>query len=81
MKPELYTRVVLIRDVPEEKLWRGDLAWVIDFWEHPSNGEPGAIIEIINVLGESLRVATAPLSAIEPAQADQVPAVRELESA
>jgi ABC-type hemin transport system substrate-binding protein len=78
MKPELYTRVVLVRDLGAEGLCRGDLAWVVDYLDHPMGNEAGAVLEIFNVLGESLRVVTVPVSAIAPAQADQVPAVREL---
>ena len=78
MKPELYTRVVLVRDVVDQGLRRGDLAWLVDVLDHPSGGEEGAILEIFNVLGESLRLVTVPVSAIAPAHADQVPAAREL---
>jgi hypothetical protein len=78
MKPELYTRVVVLRDLLAAGLRRGDLAWVIDYLAHPTDNEEGAVLEIFNVLGESLRVVTVPISAIAPAQADQVPAVREL---
>lgn len=81
MKPELYTRIVLTCDVPAEGLHRGDLAWVVDYLPHPAQGEEGAIIEIFNVLGKSLRVAIVPISAIAPVQADQVPTVRELAAA
>ena len=41
-------------------------------------GEEGAILEIFNALGESIGIATVPVSAIEPLRADQVPAVRSL---
>ena len=78
MKPELYTRVVLTRNVPEEKLKQGDLAWVIEYLEHPEGGEEGALLEIFNALGESLRIATVPVSAIASLRPNQVPTVREL---
>ncbi len=58
MKPELYTRVALTRNMPEEKLTQGDLAWVVEYLEHPQGGEEGVILEIFNALGESLRIAT-----------------------
>jgi hypothetical protein len=29
MKPKLYQRIMLTRDVPEENLKEGDLAWLI----------------------------------------------------
>lgn len=76
MKPELYSRVVVNRDIPDENLYKGDVATVVEYLEHPSGGEEGAILEIFNVLGESLGIATVPVSAIEPLRADYVPAVR-----
>jgi hypothetical protein len=76
MKPELYSRIVVNRDIPGEDLHRGDVATVIEYLEHPGGGEDGAILEVFNVLGESLGVATVPVSAIEPLRADYVPAVR-----
>ena len=39
-------------------------------------GEAGAILEVFNVLGESIDVVTVPVSAIAPLTADQIPAVR-----
>ena len=76
MKPDLYSRVVVNRDIPGEGLHRGDVATVIEYLEHPGGGEEGAILEIFNVLGESLGIATVPVSAIEPLRAEYVPAVR-----
>ncbi len=79
MSPELYQRVVVNRDIPDENLKKGDVAWIIDYLVHPSGGEEGAILEVYNALGESIRVATVPVSAIGTLRADQVPAIRELE--
>jgi hypothetical protein len=76
VKPELYSRVILNRDVPSEHLRQGDIATVIDFLIHPHGGEEGAILEIFNVLGESVGIATVPVSAIEPMNANYVPAAR-----
>jgi hypothetical protein len=67
------------RDIPSENLKKGDIAWLIDYVEHPSGGEEGAILEVFNVLGDSIAVATVPVSAIEALRADQIPAVRQLE--
>jgi hypothetical protein len=79
MKLEPYQRVVVSRDMPEESLQKGDVAWLIDYVEHPSGGEEGAILEVFNALGESIRVATVPISAIEAMRADEVLTVRQLE--
>ncbi|MEP7285880.1 MAG: DUF4926 domain-containing protein [Chloroflexota bacterium] len=38
MKPELYSRVVVNRDLPEEHLRRGDVATVVEYLEHPNGG-------------------------------------------
>lgn len=76
LKPKLYSRVVVNRDIPEENLRHGDVATVIEYLEHPHGGEEGAILEIFNVLGESLDIATVPVSAIEELSADYVPAAR-----
>ncbi len=76
MKPELYTDVVLTRDVPSENLRKGDVATVIDYLEHPSGGEEGAILEVFNALGESIAIATVPVSAIEAPRPEHIPSVR-----
>jgi hypothetical protein len=76
MKPELYQRVVLTRDLPEEKLRKGDLAWLIDYVPHPARGEEGAVLELFNVMGDSIAVVTVPISAIAPLSADLVPVAR-----
>ncbi len=68
MKPELYERAVLSRDVPSENLKKGDVATLVEYLEHSSGGEEGAILEVFNAVGES--IAIAPLSA------DHMPTVR-----
>jgi len=78
-KPELYTRVVLSRDVPEENLRRGDVATVIDYVAHPAGGEEGAILEVFNALGETIHVSVVPVSAIETLRPEHVPTVRLVE--
>jgi hypothetical protein len=79
MKLDLYQEIVLVYDVPEAQLKQGDVATLIDFVPHPYGGEAGAVLEIFNALGESIRVATVPTSAVESLRSDHVPAVRQLE--
>lgn len=76
MKLELYRRVMVNRDVPEENLKQGDLARLVDYARHPRGGEDGAVLEIFNVLGESLRVAVVPVSAVEALRPELIPSVR-----
>lgn len=78
MEPELYTRVVLNRDLPEANLQRGDTVMYIDYLSVES-GEAGAILEVFNALGESIDVVTVPISAIEPLRAEYIPSVRLLD--
>ena len=75
MQIELYTRIVLLRDVPEEGLKQGDTAMYIEHLP-VSDGEDGAILEVFNALGESIAVVTVPISLIAPLRADYVPSVR-----
>ncbi len=79
MTPELYTRVVVNRDIPEEHLKKGDTGMYIDYLEDPHGGEAGAILEIFNAVGDSIRIATVPISAIEPIRPQHVPSVRLME--
>ena len=78
MRLELYQEVALTRDAQEANLRAGDVAMLIDYVDHPAGGEEGAILEVFNVLGESIAVVTVPASSIATLRADQVPAVRTL---
>jgi hypothetical protein len=78
MTPNLYDRVALRCAVSEANLRAGDVATLVDFVDHPSGGEQGAILEVFNALGESLGVVTVPVSAIETLRADEMPCVRPL---
>ena len=80
MRLEPYQEVALIRDEPGENLRSGDVATLIDYVPHPSNSEEGAVLEVFNALGESIKVVTVPASSIAPLRADQVRAVRALAS-
>jgi hypothetical protein len=65
MKIELFKEVSLTRDIPEHHLRAGDLATILEFVPHPSGGEDGCVLEVFNVVGKSIAVVTAPISAIE----------------
>jgi hypothetical protein len=76
MRLKLYQEVEITRDIPGENLRAGDVAVLIDYVPHPRGGEEGAILEIVNAVGETLAVAIVPASAIASWRADQVPTVR-----
>lgn len=77
-KPKLYEEVALTRNIPEENLKQGDVAVVVEYVPHPTGGKEGAILEIFNAVGESVAVATVPISAIKSLRADQLFMVREM---
>jgi hypothetical protein len=81
MKLELYQQVALLRDVPQHRLKKGDVATLVDYTPHPSGGEDGYVLEVFNAVGQSLAVIAVPMSAVDPLRADEVLSVRSLEGA
>ena len=81
MKLKLFQQVVVTGDVAEANLKQGDVATLVEYLPHPSDGEEGAVLEVFNAIGESIAVVTVPGSAISPLSADQFPTVRRLQTA
>jgi len=69
---------MLTQDIPVHHLRAGDIAVLVDYVPHPEGGEEGCILEVFNVLGDSIAVVAVPLSAIAPLRADQVRSARSL---
>lgn len=78
MNFELYQRVALNRDLNEYQLKKGDVATLIDFVPHPSNGEGGCVLEVFNATGESIAVVIVPISDIKPLRNNEILNVRSL---
>jgi len=78
MKIELYDQVILNQNVEDENLYRGDVATLVDYIEHPDGGEQGAILEIFNAIGDSIAVLSVPLSLIEPLSHEYILSARPL---
>lgn len=75
MEFQLYTDVVLARDMPEEGLRTGDVGTVVERHDVPGR-EPGYSVEFFDMLGHTVAVVTLPASALRaPTHADR-PAVR-----
>lgn len=72
---QLYTDVVLVRDMPEEGLRAGDVGVVVE--RHSVAGhETGYSVEFFDMLGHTVVVVSLPASALRtPTHADR-PAVR-----
>jgi hypothetical protein len=66
MKYSLYNRVVLNEDLPSSNLYIGDVVTIVDYLEKNSQtNEPGYIVEIFDVLGNTIDVAVVQESQIE----------------
>jgi hypothetical protein len=78
MTMELYQEVSLTRDLPEYGLRSGDIAMLVDFVPHPSNGEEGCVLEVFNALGESIAAIVVSISAVEVLRPDEILSVRSL---
>jgi hypothetical protein len=81
MTMELYQEVALTRDLPEYGLRSGDVAMLVDFVPHPTNGEEGCVLEVFNAIGESIVVIAVPISAVEILRQDEIFSVRSLAKA
>ncbi len=78
MKHQLYDRVALSRDIPNHGLKRGDVATLVDVVPHPEGGPAGFVLEVVNALGEPLKVAVVTADDVDPLTANEVFAVRQL---
>jgi hypothetical protein len=71
----LYSDVILLRDLPEEGLFVGDIGTVVD--RHDVDGlETGYSVEFFDMLGNTVAIVTLPMSCFRvPSSADR-PTVR-----
>jgi len=81
MKPQLYQRVALGRDVAEHNLRKGDVAVLVDRVPHPKGGREGCVLEVFSALDESVAVVVVPETDVEQLRADDRLSVRRLVSA
>jgi hypothetical protein len=77
MRLDLFKRVALKIDIPDQGLRKGDVATIVEHLP-AKNGEDGYALEVFNAVGETIAVLTVPESAIEPLTADKIPSVRPL---
>ncbi len=81
-KIELYQRVALTRDMPENRLYTGDVAVVVEYLPvtAASGGEEGYALEVFNAIGETIAVVMVPHSAVKPLTENEVLQIRSLSS-
>ena len=80
MKYKLYTEIVLLKDVPEKGLKKGDIATIVE--HHPADAlEDGYSLEVFNAIGDTIALLTVSESDIESLKEDEVLSVRSLRAA
>lgn len=77
MKIELFNEGVLTRDIPEDRLKKGDLVTVIDYLDDP---EPGYLLEIFDATGKTVDVLSVPEDYLEPLHEGERLQVRHVEA-
>ena len=75
---ELYSDVILTRDVTEHGLRAGDIGTVVDRHAGPTVSEDGYSVAFFDMTGNTVAVATLPASALRVPTTADVPAVRAL---
>ena len=68
MKLKLYTDAVLVCDVPEHRVKRGDIVKLVDRHVAP-DGTEGYSIEVFNAVGDTIAVTA---TALEPLREDEI---------
>jgi hypothetical protein len=75
---ELYSDVILTRDIADPGLRSGDVGTIVERHVVPGVAEEGYSVEFFDMTGNTVAVVTVPASALRtPTQADR-PAVRAL---
>ena len=81
MKFEMFSRVALKTDVPENGLRRGDVATIVEHHQGRPGQEPGYSLEVFNAVGDTVAVITLRESQIESLSANGILHVRPLATA
>jgi len=77
MTYKLFEEVILLQDMPEKALKKGDVATIVE--HHPvAGGEDGYTLEVFNVLGDTIAVVTVSETAIAPLTEKEIFSVRSL---
>ena len=76
MKYELFTRVALNTDLPQDGLRSGDLATVVEYHPGLPGQEPGYTVEVFNAIGDTIAVITLTESQLVPLNANELLHVR-----
>jgi len=75
---ELYSDVILTRDVVDRGLRAGDVGTVVDRHVVPDTAEEGYSVEFFDMVGNTVAVVTIPASALRLPTPEDRPAARAL---
>jgi hypothetical protein len=78
MPIELYSDVILTRDIAERGLRTGDVGTVVEHHVVPGVAEEGYSVEFFDMTGNTVAVVTLPASAVRLPTPPDRPAVRAL---
>ena len=73
---ELYQEAALAKNLPAQNLCRGDVVIVVEKLVAPS-GIKGCCVEVLNALGQAVRVEVVGESDLEPLRSDELLCVRQ----
>ena len=76
MTYELFTRVALKVDLPTHRLYKGDVATIVEYHEGAADQEAGYSLEVFNAVGDTVAVVTVRESQIEPLTSSELLHVR-----
>ncbi len=73
MTLESFSRVVITRDIPDQEVYQGDIATVVEQYHDSTGGVIGFEVEVVAANGETLAVASVPADAVRtPTAGDRV---------
>jgi hypothetical protein len=78
MTLELYRRVVLTQDLPEEGLRAGDVGVLVEHYPARGDVPEGYELEVFAANGQTVAVVSVPMSAVRAATEHEVLSVREM---
>jgi hypothetical protein len=77
MKYALFSRVALLEDIPDFQLKAGDLVTIVDYLPANEFHGNGYVVEVFDVLGETLGVLTVDENQLQSLQPHAIPSMRE----
>lgn len=77
MTPDLFQRVVLTKDIPDEGLRAGDIGVVVEKYTRRGDIPDGYELEFFTATGETIAVVSVPATSVRQATSHDVLAARE----